>query len=145
MTTENPQQQKRKTKPQIPIDWEIVDKLLMAQCSGIMIAAYFGVNEDTLYNRCKSEKGVGFSAYSISKKDKGKAVAMMKHFNRVIKESDRAIEKFGEQHLGWTTKIDQKISGDINVSQIEIIRIPSNGKQQFSSQEVSGSSSGAAN
>jgi len=40
----------------IPIDWSVVNSLREAGRSGVEIAAYFGVSEVTLYNRCKKIK-----------------------------------------------------------------------------------------
>jgi hypothetical protein len=52
-----------KGRPVIPIDWKIVENLLQADCSGVQVAAYIGISEDTLYGRVKKEKGMIFSTY----------------------------------------------------------------------------------
>lgn len=129
MPRAKPGQQKQKTRPLIHIDWGLVDQLLMAQCPGTMIASYFGVCADTLYDRCRTDKGVCFSQYSALKKDKGKAEVMMKHYSNCMKEKERSIEKFGEQYLGWSNKVEQKIIQTIEMSQKAILELPDNGKQ----------------
>ena len=117
-------------RPEKLIDWDTVDKLLMAQCSGVMIAGYFDLHPDTFYDRVAKEKGVSFTVYSTSKKDRGKSMVMAKHFKRCMDESDRAIEKFGEQHLDWSKKINQTITSQLEISQKKpILELDDNGMQ----------------
>lgn len=62
---------RQKRPPNIPLDWDLIDKFLEADATGVEIAAYFGINEETLYLRCQKEKHIVFSAYKAQKRSKG--------------------------------------------------------------------------
>lgn len=72
---------KRKPQTVMFIDWTVVDRLLMDGCTGIEIAAYFGVSPDTLYLRCVKVKGVVFSQYAQQKRSKGDALIKSKQMS----------------------------------------------------------------
>jgi hypothetical protein len=56
-----------------PIDWDLVDKLLEAGCTGTEVAPYFNIHADTLYRRIQEEYGVTFTVYASEKQEKGNA------------------------------------------------------------------------
>ena len=60
------------SRPEKPIDWSLVDKLLQAHTPGTEIAASFDMHPDTFYDRVKKEFGTGFTAFCSQKKKKGK-------------------------------------------------------------------------
>lgn len=62
-------------RPEAPINWATVDKMLKAQCSGEGIAGTLGIHPDTLYRRCKNEQGLSFTEYAAAKKAEGKGLA----------------------------------------------------------------------
>ncbi len=75
---------RRQPKLEIPIDWTIVDRLLMDGCTGIEVASYFGVCADTLYLRCVKDKGLTFSHYAAQKRAKGDALIKSKQMSFAI-------------------------------------------------------------
>lgn len=75
-------------QPKAHIDWEIVDQLLEAGCSGAQIAGYFGVVPDTIYERCKTDKGMQFSEYSHQRNCKGEALLTKAQYDKAIGKSD---------------------------------------------------------
>lgn len=58
-------------RPEKPIDWDIVDKLLEAGCPATEICPHLGVHPDTLYKRVVDEKGMSFTDYSARMYSKG--------------------------------------------------------------------------
>jgi hypothetical protein len=58
-------------RPRAIIDWDMVDSLLEAGCSGASIANSIGVDKKTIYERCLTDKGISFSQYSQQKNEKG--------------------------------------------------------------------------
>lgn len=56
------------SRPEKPIDWDKVDKLLLAGCHGTEIAPHFNMHPDTFYNRMKERYNLGFTEYSTIKK-----------------------------------------------------------------------------
>lgn len=93
------------------IDWDIVDSLLEAGCDGVHVAAYFGIHPDTLYNRCKDEKGSDFSTYKAEKRAKGDLKLFVAQFDAAVKDKDRGMMIWlGKQRL------DQRDKNDANVN-----------------------------
>ena len=64
-------------RPIKPIDWALVDELLMAGCTGPEIAPHFDMHPTTFYERVSLEKGMNFTNYSQDKKCKGDSI--LKH------------------------------------------------------------------
>ncbi len=60
-------------RPEKPINWDVVDKLIEAGCNCTEIAAKFRVNRDTFYNRFKKEYGCSFQDYYTDAEAVGKA------------------------------------------------------------------------
>ena len=86
--------------PLIPIDWKIVDDLLMAGCTGTEVASYFGVHPDTLYLRCQDEKKMGFTEYRTIKKQKGDSLLRATQYKVAIDKDKTMLIWLGKQRLG---------------------------------------------
>ncbi len=71
------------------IDWKKVDDLLIAGCMGTEIAGYFGIHEDTLYNRVVKKYGMAFSAYSHEKKSKGESILRAHQYAKALGLTDK--------------------------------------------------------
>lgn len=78
-------------RPRALIDWNLVDHLLAAGCSGREIAAYIGISDDCLYRRCISDKGVAFSYYAQDKKAVGNAILKTTQFDEASKKKNTAL------------------------------------------------------
>ncbi len=75
----------------IPIDWNRVEKLLMAGCSGVEIASYLGIHHDTLYDACQREKDVAFSVFSVGFRQKGDSLLREAQYNVALGDETRDI------------------------------------------------------
>jgi len=84
----------------IPIDWEEVDKYLVAGCNGMQISAVIGCYSDTLYRRCVDEKGVLFAEYAAEKRQKGNSMLHAKQFQQAMKGDRGMLIWLGKQRLG---------------------------------------------
>lgn len=71
-------------RPVKPIDWEVVDQLLLSNCSGAQIAGQFDMHPHTFYDRCVIEKGVSFTDYSISKMAKGAGILKHHQYRKAL-------------------------------------------------------------
>jgi len=89
MPTIKLEKKKNTGRPKAEIDWNMVDQLLEAGCSGAQIAGYFGVVADTIYERCKIEKEMQFSAYSHQKSSKGEALLTKAQYEKALGKSDQ--------------------------------------------------------
>jgi hypothetical protein len=58
-------------RPRKKIDWEIVDKMLEAHCTGSEIAATIGVNEKTFYRVFTRDRGKNLTTYAQEFHKKG--------------------------------------------------------------------------
>lgn len=100
------------------IDWDKVDKLLMAGCPGTEIAAHFGIHEDTLYRRCEQDRGMGFTVYSQQKKSTGNNMLREKQFDLAMDGSERMLIWLGKNKLGQSDVVNNNINAeglDINI------------------------------
>lgn len=98
------------------IDWDVVGKMLEAQCSGVGIAAAIGIHENTLYDRCRSDNGVEFMAYSQEKKAKGKELLRAKQFSIAMEGNVTMQIWLGKQYLEQKDRHEQ----DIRVSKLQL-------------------------
>jgi len=101
-------------RPKANIDWKIVDSLLEASCEGTEIAAYLGIDNDTLYKRCKLDNKMGFSEYLQQKKAKGDTLLKTKQF-KVAMDGDKAMLIWlGKQRLNQRDKheLNHKNNGE---------------------------------
>jgi transposase len=86
-------------RPEKPIDWERVDRLLVCGCSGPEIAASLGIHHDTLYNRLAAKYGKGFTEYSQEKKQSGDSILREKQFEKATEKDNTMMIWLGKQRL----------------------------------------------
>ena len=92
-------------RKKVNIDWKIVERLLMAHCSGVEIAAHLGIHENTLYLRCKNDNKIDFVAFSQEKKAKGDSLLKAKQFESAITDKNISMQIWlGKQRLGQREK-----------------------------------------
>jgi hypothetical protein len=123
-------------RPQKKIDWDEVDKCLLAQVPGTWIAASIGVHPETLYERCQIEKGMGFSAYSQSKMSHGKTIAMKKQFGGVLNGNVALSLHWAAHHLDQPNKSTVKQEIKQEVTQRVILKLPDNGNRVIEPDKV---------
>lgn len=102
----------RKTgRPEIPIEWKVVESLLEAGCSGCEIASYLGIHHDTLYDRCLKEKDLIFSEYSARFKEKGDSILRAKQYESAVKDKNIPMQIWlGKQRLSQRDKTETDIT-----------------------------------
>lgn len=88
------------SRPEKIIDWELVDQLLIAGCLGTEIAAHFGMNANTFYNRVSDEYNMGFSEYSQQKKSHGDSLIRKAQFDKALERDNTMMIWLGKQRLG---------------------------------------------
>lgn len=95
-------------RPEADIDWAKVDDLLVAGCMGTEIAAYLGLNPQTLYRRCEDLYKINFSEYLQEKRAKGDTLLHAAQF-------DEAVRKRNTTMLVWLGKnrLDQSDKKEI--------------------------------
>jgi len=75
-------------RPVKPIDWKLVDELLMAGCTGMEIAPHFDMHEHTFYDRVSAQYGMRFTEYASEKRFKGDSILRAKQFESAVKDKN---------------------------------------------------------
>jgi hypothetical protein len=98
-------------RPQIPIDFEMVDALCEMQCTGEEIASVLKVDYDTLCRRCKEKYKIGFADYFQLKRKAGNASLRRSQFNLANSGNPTMLIWLGKQYLGQRDQLDLEHSG----------------------------------
>ena len=117
---------KKRGVPPQPIDWDEVDRLLMAHCSGSSIAHRLGICYDTLIDRCQSDKGVNFSEYTKQKRDMGVSLIKYTQFKLALEKDRSMLIWLGKQYCDQRDKHDIKQDIKQEISQKSILELPDN-------------------
>lgn len=75
---------KSKTKPNLPIDWDLVDRNLMAGVGAPTIAAKLHISDQTLYRRCKTDRKMDFVELRTQKLAEGSDALISKGFTMAL-------------------------------------------------------------
>lgn len=99
----------------ITIDWEEVDKFLMAGCSGQQVADTLGICNDTLFNRCNEVHKMTFSDYSAKKRRKGNSYLHAKQYQVAMGGNVSMLIWLGKQRLQQTDQplVKQEFNGSL--------------------------------
>jgi hypothetical protein len=112
---------KRKTagRPEAVIDWNKVTKYLQAQCDSVGIAGLLGISVDTLYNRCKTDNNMEYSAFTAQKKGEGRELLRGKQYQVAMEGDKTMLVWLGKQYLEQKDKSDVT-SGDKPLQEMKI-------------------------
>lgn len=83
-----------------PIDWDLVDQLLIAGCNAVETAARLGIHSDTLTERCITEKGTPFSLYKQQKMAKGDTLLRQVRFKKAMGGDNTMLIWLSKTRLG---------------------------------------------
>ncbi len=98
------------------IDWDKIDKLLIAGCIGTEVASHIGMHPNTLYRRCEEEHNISFSAYLQEKRAKGDSLLKIAQFDEAVNKRDRGMLIWlGKNRLGQTDKSEVAHEGKIPI------------------------------
>lgn len=92
--------------------WDAIDKLLEAGCSGVQIAAYFGIHENTLYNACVKDKEMDFVAYRAQKRQSGDTLLLDKLYSMALVNGDKSVAIFLAKNRLGMRDIPKDDTGD---------------------------------
>lgn len=100
-------------RPTADIDWDQVDKWLIAGNKGTAIAAQLGIDNETLYRRCMSDNKMGFSEYSQQKRSIGDAMIERTQFQvGVIEKNTTMLVWLGKTRCGQREVDAEKVTVD---------------------------------
>ena len=117
---------KPKGRPKIDIDWDKVNKNLIAGCNGVQIAGLLGIAADTLYLKVEQKFKMTFSAYSAIKKAHGDALLQRKVFDEAMGDNTTVLIFLAKDRLGMQDRKTIAIESVPKVSWIDEIDEPEN-------------------
>lgn len=96
-------------RPPLNLDWNKIDNLLIAGCSGREIAGNLEINQKTLYEHSVKYKGMSFSDYSDQFHGKGDSILRSKQYKQAIDGDTSLLIWLGKTRL--KQKEHKEISG----------------------------------
>jgi len=82
-----------------PIDWELVDKFLIAGCTGTEIAPHFNMHHQTFLDRVAKEKGMLFTDYAAEMFEKGNSILRNVQFEKALSGDNTMMVWLGKNRL----------------------------------------------
>lgn len=99
---------KRKAcRPQKEIDWNLVDNLLIAGCTGPEVAAALGISVITLYHRTPKDKDITFNEYAQKFRSKGDSMLRTVQFKKAMSGDNTQLIWLGKNRLGQRDKPEE--------------------------------------
>jgi len=91
-------------RPEVKIDWNIVDELCHIQCTSEEIASVIGCSDATLARRCKKDHDITFAEYIAQKSLGGKSSLRRKQWKAADSGNTTMLIWLGKQYLGQVDK-----------------------------------------
>lgn len=88
------------SRPEKPIDWKLVDQLLMADCKGTEIAPHFDMHVNTFYDKVAEHYKMSFTEYSCLKRRQGDALLRAKQYEKALAKDNTMMIWLGKNRLG---------------------------------------------
>lgn len=76
-------------RPEKPINWDLVDRMIEAQCTGVEIAGSCGIYPKTFYIRFRAHHGISFDAYRTNKAQSGLGIIKLAQYQKAINNSSK--------------------------------------------------------
>lgn len=86
-------------RPEKIIDWDLVDKLLIAGCLGTEIASHFDMHPKTFYDRVYDKYKVTFTEYSQERRSHGDSLLRKAQFDKALEKDNTMMIWLGKQRL----------------------------------------------
>lgn len=99
-------------RPPKPIDWNLVNELLEAGCSGPEIAPHFNIHSDTLYRQVENKYGMNFTTYATSFNKKGESSIRKKQYDKALKGDNMMLIWLGKNRLKQADQHPQEITAN---------------------------------
>lgn len=93
-------------RPKKEVDYDLLNASCEIMCTGEECAALQGMDYDTLNNRLKEDKGVGFSEYYRQRSVSGKMSLRRKQYETAMEGDKTMLVWLGKNWLGQTDKIE---------------------------------------
>lgn len=123
-------------RPQKKLDWDTIDKMLLAGCYGTSIASKFGMHPQTFYDRCIQEKGIGFTQYSAQKLEEGNDLLRQVRYSKALKGDNTQLIWLSKVRLGEVETTKQIVEAKHDITQLvlekkPVLELPDNGNREI--------------
>jgi len=122
-----------KGRPKIKIDWDLVDKWLMAGCDGGAVARKIGMHPETFYDRVTREKGIGFTEYRQEKLEDGNALLHHAQYGKALKGDNTMLVWLGKNRMSQCDKVESKVKQETEVTLKSLLELPDNQRRKAKS------------
>lgn len=87
------------SRPEKEIDWDLVDRKLIAGCLGTEIAPFFDMHVNTFYDRVMLKYKMGFTAYCQQKRALGDSNIREVQYNKALEGDNTMLIWLGKNRL----------------------------------------------
>lgn len=87
------------SRPEKPLDWKRVNKLLNAGCKGTEIAASFDMHPVTFYEKVQEKFKVNFTEYSAIKRSEGDSLIREAQYDKALDGDNTMLIWLGKHRL----------------------------------------------
>lgn len=87
-------------RPEKPVDWDRVERMMLAGCSGAEIAGRFNMHPETFYCRFQKRYNVGFTGMALYDRAAGDGLLREKQFNAAMSGNNQQLTRLCEIRLG---------------------------------------------
>lgn len=95
-------------RPEKPIDWEYVDVLLEAGCTGSEIASVFNIHAETFYDRVKDKYGMLYTNYAGIVRQRGDTLLRKAQYEKALDKDNTMLIWLGKHRLDQWEKVEKK-------------------------------------
>lgn len=118
------------SRPETPIDWKKVDELLQSGCNGAEIAAFYGIHQNTFYDRVAAKYNMSFTQYLTLKRSHGDALIREAQYNKAVKKLDNTMliwlgkQRLGQKENHYDNPVPEEIvkQFDTLLAQVDMLR-----------------------
>ena len=115
-------------RKQIEVNWENINEMLEAGCTGTEVAGHLGISAMTLYRACKRDNKVNFEVYSKQKKESGNTLLRQAQFNQALDGNTTMLVWLGKNRLNQADKQEINSTVDMKAQVIDVrFEMPDNG------------------
>lgn len=94
-------------RPEKPIDWDYVEKALIAGATQAKLAKSVGLHPDNLHDRFLKHYGMSFTDYAGMKSPYGEVVLQIKQFEKAMKGNTQMLIWLGKNRLDQRDGVDK--------------------------------------
>lgn len=133
------------SRPIKPVDWDLVDELLLAGCNSVEIAPHFNLHPTTFCEKVFVRYNMTFTAYSTEKRSEGHSILRKAQFDKATKGDSTMLIWLGKNRLDQRDKDLSKEIEEIKADLGRLCQGLAQGREQHDAAQSKDHSSSQAN